>query len=223
MTPNAPADRPVGKAGLTRDGARTGAVTLIQRFGGALNLNVHFHMLFLDGVYVERPDGTLRFRRIGAPTSAELDALTRTLAHRIGRLLERRGLVERDAENVWLADDDGVEPAPMDSLRRARGGAARGRRRRPGRDDRTVNGSVPGRGVTPRLLGSVRVVRSVDQVSAASATVSTARSSHALPIVFSVMWRRAIALAGRSRVRPVSEAARRAHAPGRRASRDRWP
>ena len=53
------------KAGLSRRDARTGAVTLIQRFGGALNLNVHFHMLVLDGVYLERPDGTLRFRRIG--------------------------------------------------------------------------------------------------------------------------------------------------------------
>jgi ABC-type hemin transport system substrate-binding protein len=30
-------------------GARTGAVALIQRFGSALNLNVHLHMLFLDG------------------------------------------------------------------------------------------------------------------------------------------------------------------------------
>jgi len=29
-------------------------VTFIQRFGSALNLNVHFHMLFLDGVYVTR-------------------------------------------------------------------------------------------------------------------------------------------------------------------------
>ena len=27
-------------------------MTLIQRFGSALNLNIHFHMLFLDGVYV---------------------------------------------------------------------------------------------------------------------------------------------------------------------------
>ena len=32
--------------------AHTGAVTLIQRFGSALNLNIHFHVLFLDGVYV---------------------------------------------------------------------------------------------------------------------------------------------------------------------------
>jgi hypothetical protein len=40
------------KAGFRAKRARTGAVTLIQRFGSALNLNLHFHMLFLDGVYV---------------------------------------------------------------------------------------------------------------------------------------------------------------------------
>jgi hypothetical protein len=38
------------QAGLTRRAACTGAVTLIQRFGSALNLNIHFPMLFLDGV-----------------------------------------------------------------------------------------------------------------------------------------------------------------------------
>ena len=42
-------------------------------------------MLFLDGVYVERPDGTLHFRRVKAPSSAELTRLTQTLALRIGR------------------------------------------------------------------------------------------------------------------------------------------
>jgi hypothetical protein len=38
-------------------GARTGAVTLIQRFGSALNLNPHLHMLFLDGAYTFRGRG----------------------------------------------------------------------------------------------------------------------------------------------------------------------
>jgi hypothetical protein len=33
--------------------AQTSAATLVQRFGSALHLNVHFHMLFLDGEYVE--------------------------------------------------------------------------------------------------------------------------------------------------------------------------
>lgn len=50
----------ISKAGLTRPSLTTGAVTLIQRFGSALNLNVHFHMLFLDGVYVEYPDGAVQ-------------------------------------------------------------------------------------------------------------------------------------------------------------------
>uniref|UniRef100_UPI00218078F5 transposase n=1 Tax=Escherichia coli TaxID=562 RepID=UPI00218078F5 len=38
----------------------------------ALNLNVHFHMLFLDGVYVEQSHGSARFRWVKAPTSPEL-------------------------------------------------------------------------------------------------------------------------------------------------------
>jgi hypothetical protein len=38
-------------------GDRAGAVTLIQRFGSALNLNVHLHMLFLDGAYTFRGRG----------------------------------------------------------------------------------------------------------------------------------------------------------------------
>tara|TARA_R110002167_G_scaffold42935_24_gene130142 strand:- start:6857 stop:7066 length:210 start_codon:yes stop_codon:yes gene_type:complete len=32
------------KAGYNKKTAQTGAVTLIQRFGSALNLNIHFHM-----------------------------------------------------------------------------------------------------------------------------------------------------------------------------------
>jgi len=34
----------IKKAGFSRRTAQAGAVTLIQRFGSALNLNVHFHM-----------------------------------------------------------------------------------------------------------------------------------------------------------------------------------
>jgi hypothetical protein len=72
--------------------AKIGAVTLIQRFGSALNLNIHFHMLCLDGVYVDRPDGTARFRWIKAPTSQELTKLAHTIAPRGGRFLEANHL-----------------------------------------------------------------------------------------------------------------------------------
>jgi hypothetical protein len=43
--------------------SETGSVTVVQRFGSALNLNVHFHVLMLDGLFAER-DGRMRFRRL---------------------------------------------------------------------------------------------------------------------------------------------------------------
>jgi len=104
----------VKKAGHSHKTARTGAVTLIQRFGSALNLNIHFHMLFLDGVYADSRHGTARFRWVKAPTSAELTQLALTIAQRVGRFLERQGLLERDMENSYLApdavDEDSMTP-----------------------------------------------------------------------------------------------------------------
>jgi len=59
-------------------------------------------MLFLDGVYIEDKYGVSSFRRVKAPTSDELSRLAHTIAHRVGRYLERRGLLERDADNAYL-------------------------------------------------------------------------------------------------------------------------
>jgi len=73
----------VRKAGLTNKEAQTGAVTLIQRFGSALNLNIHFHMLLLDGVYVGGPNRVARFRWVKAPTSVELTQLAHAIAYPI--------------------------------------------------------------------------------------------------------------------------------------------
>jgi hypothetical protein len=72
-------------------------------------------MLFLDGVYVERPDGAVRFRSLRAPTSAELTHLAHIIAHRVGRFVQRQGLLERDAENSCLAAD-AVGDEAMNSL-----------------------------------------------------------------------------------------------------------
>ena len=60
---------------------------------------IHFHMLFLDGVYIDRHDGTALFRWVSAPTTQELTQLAQTIARRVGRYLERQGLIERDADD----------------------------------------------------------------------------------------------------------------------------
>ena len=90
------------KAGFRGKEVATGAVTLVQRFGSALNLNIHLHMLCLDGVYVPRSVGGLRFRRVKAPEREELEHLVQQIAERVGRALERMGLLQRDAESAWL-------------------------------------------------------------------------------------------------------------------------
>jgi len=89
---------------LTRASGATGAVTLIQRFGSALNLNVHFHALVLDGAYLVGTEPPV-FRRIEPPRQEELQALVERLAERIGRALERRGVLARDADNSYLELD----------------------------------------------------------------------------------------------------------------------
>jgi transposase-like zinc-binding protein/putative transposase len=65
--------------------ARAGGVTFVQRFGGALNLNVHFHCVVPDGVFA-REESTVRFVPLGAPDE-EVEAILRRVAVRPLRLL----------------------------------------------------------------------------------------------------------------------------------------
>jgi len=80
-----------------------------------LNLNVHFHMIFVDGVYVTEGSGAPVFRAVRSPGAGELQALVQRLAEGIGRLLEKRGLIERDAEHGWLSGEP-VQAGSLDEL-----------------------------------------------------------------------------------------------------------
>jgi hypothetical protein len=84
------------RRGGLRDG-HSGCVTVIQRFGGGLNLNVHFHTLVLDGVFTEGAEKMLRFEPTPPPTDEEIGVVLATIRTRVRRLLRRRGLdVEAD-------------------------------------------------------------------------------------------------------------------------------
>ena len=86
----------IKKAGLKKkSGAKTGSVIFIQRFGGSLNLNIHFHMMFLEGVYTFEREKA-RFHFLTPPTQSELDNLLKTIAQRTVKLLQKRGLIVKD-------------------------------------------------------------------------------------------------------------------------------
>ena len=64
----------------------------------------------LDGVYVTSGE-RLTFRRLPPPTVAALEKLVHVISQRVGRALERQGILVRDLENNFLAVDtpDGTD------------------------------------------------------------------------------------------------------------------
>ncbi len=92
-----------------RDG-QSGTLTVIQRFGGALNLNIHFHTLVLDGVFTTSGPEGVRFYPAPPPTDAEVARLLTTIRARILRRLRRQGLGP-DAEGS--RPDPVVEESPV--------------------------------------------------------------------------------------------------------------
>jgi hypothetical protein len=94
------------QAGLKPDTGHGGAVTLLQRFGSAANLNGHLHCLVLDGVYRCDADGRPGFVEASEPTDDELHALLQTVIARLMKLLTRRGVLIEDMGQTYLAEPD---------------------------------------------------------------------------------------------------------------------
>jgi hypothetical protein len=61
-------------------------------------------LLLLDGVYVYHDNRPPRFQRVKAPNKDELEDLVQLISQRVGRCLERQGLLEQDTESAWLCD-----------------------------------------------------------------------------------------------------------------------
>src|SRR5262247_3993419 len=95
--------------GVPRDQVQPGAVTFMQRFGSALQLNLHFHCVFLEGVYLDRTDQGRkpRFLAVEPPSDADLTTILHKSSHRVIRTLRRLGYLE--------AGSDGAGPTGHDS------------------------------------------------------------------------------------------------------------
>ena len=93
---------------------QTGSVTVVQRFGSALRLNVHFHILAVDGCYSEDADGQLTFHRALKPTTAAVQELVTRISVAVERWLALQGHGPHD--EVDSDPDDGQELLQAASL-----------------------------------------------------------------------------------------------------------
>ena len=90
--------------------ARCGAVTFMQRFSDALNLDRHFHSLALDGIYVEGSGGKLVFRHAPPPSDAEVALVADRVRRGVLKFIARRGLrLQSDAGEANLPCNEKAE------------------------------------------------------------------------------------------------------------------
>ena len=88
--------------GAARATVQPGSVTFLQRFGGSINVNVHVHMIFLEGVYEDRTAQGLRPRFLpqAPPTDAEIAVVLHTISQRVIRQLRTLGYLEAGTQDV---------------------------------------------------------------------------------------------------------------------------
>ncbi len=100
----------------------------MQRFGGAINLNVHLHDLVCDGVFTrataepaqpsERdPERRATFHRLRGPTSEEVSELAMNVAFRFLAWCRKRGLVHDDLPDEDQGNDQDAT-SPIDACQR---------------------------------------------------------------------------------------------------------
>lgn len=98
------------KAGLTANNSKSGAVTLIQRFGGSLNLNIHFHQLFVDGCYeLNEQKLPIDFWVASPPTVKEIEEVLSKIISKLTKYMERQKIIIRDSEDgfqIPIPDED---------------------------------------------------------------------------------------------------------------------
>jgi len=97
------------RRGLTEP--QCGAVSFVQRFSSNLALNPHYHVLVLDGVYTKREGELPLFHELPPPTDEDIASLVETIARRVQRLLDRRGLTEPEAFTDAYAELCEEQPA----------------------------------------------------------------------------------------------------------------
>jgi hypothetical protein len=143
--------------GIERAAVHPGSVTFIQRFGSALNLNLHFHVICLEGVYLERTDQgrTPRFLPGEPPTDTDIAAVVQKISQRVIRKLRRLGYLEEGMESPVAT---GYDPLRDTAPELARTMAASVQQRlaygeRAGQQVRRIGAGFGSEGEAPRLTG----------------------------------------------------------------------
>ncbi|MCP3985250.1 MAG: hypothetical protein GY723_12745, partial [bacterium] len=97
--------------------------------GSALQPNIHFHTLAVDGIYARGEDGTVTFYRVAAPRTADVEQLVVEVAKRVERWLQSQGYGVDD-EVVFDDQDTMLQLQEASAAHRAALGVRAGKKTR---------------------------------------------------------------------------------------------
>lgn len=85
----------------------SGGATFFQRFGSALNLNFHSHIIMIDGVYSE-VEGSPKFFTLPGPDNDYVSQIVEAIADSVISLLRKKGYICDEGE--WVDRPDSIDP-----------------------------------------------------------------------------------------------------------------
>lgn len=88
--------------------AHAGMVVFVQRFGSAANLNVHLHILAIDGVYEEKSTGRVKFYHARSPENDDIASLISKIIKRINKHLIKYGYLEEVDGQATLTNTENI-------------------------------------------------------------------------------------------------------------------
>ena len=144
--------------GVPRDKVQPGSVTFIQRFGSAINVHVHSHVVFLEGVSLDRTAQGRRPRFLPGepPTDTAIADVVQKISRRVIRTLRQLGYLEAGLD---AAVATGYDPLVDDAPELAHTLAASVQQRiacgeRAGQQVRRIGAGCGAEGEAPRLTGT---------------------------------------------------------------------
>ena len=93
-------------------GSKAGSITFTQRWGSALNLNLHYHHIVLDGVFFLNGHDELTFKNVKEPTTTEIAQVILNIKNSVIKLLRKIGVLGKDASFVDIPDDPLFDESP---------------------------------------------------------------------------------------------------------------
>ena len=101
--------------------AEIGVISVIQLFGGSVNLNPHFHLVVSDGFFYKNNKGVMTFKPLKPPVEGDIAHINKKIHKKVNAMLLKAGIIDEETNHYQgelFTTDDATTEAKAASIRR---------------------------------------------------------------------------------------------------------